>query len=48
MPWEFGGKCEILNAKGEIIFKDGKATCPEGEEWLRKKKLRENYKDRGY
>ncbi len=46
-PWEFGGKCEILNAKGDIIFKDGKAFGEEGEEWLRKKKAREE-KSGGY
>ena len=41
VPWEFGGDCEILNSKGEIIFKNGKAYGKEGEEWLRRKQLLE-------
>ena len=41
VPWEFGGECEVRNEKGDIIFKNGKAIGEEGEEWLRKKKLRE-------
>lgn len=41
VPWEVGGECEILNNKGEVIFKNGKAFGKEGEEWLRKKRLLE-------
>ncbi len=41
VPWAIGGKCRIENAEGKVIFENGKATCEEGEEWLRKKRLRE-------
>lgn len=39
LPWEFDGKCEVINKVGKSIFKDGKALCEEGEEWLSEKKL---------
>ena len=48
VPWAIGGECRIENAEGKVIFENGKATCPEGEEWLRKKKLREGKSRGGY
>ena len=47
VPWVVGGNCEITNEASKVIFKDGKAFGEEGEEWLRKKKAREE-KSRGY
>ncbi len=41
VPWAIGGTCRIENNKGKVIFENGKATCEEGEEWLRKKRLKE-------
>ena len=45
VPWDIGGKFEMKNKKGEIIFKDGKTFGKEGEKWLAR--MKKKYARRG-